>query len=158
MLTLKSYHYRGRGYSIAFLALPFRRTNLNSRILKFPDEDECSKRLCGQAACVNTPGSYHCSCRRGYRFQPLSRSCTGTCCSCITLGIVVTHLTCKINKLCLYQSTRTKYVSDTRFSYREVTIISNNSHKYKKPPYYPAKTELVIHLCIPVHFVWMSRI
>ena len=44
------------------------------------DIDECwkNKKLCGPiGTCVNTPGSYKCTCPKGYKFQ--GKSCKGEC-------------------------------------------------------------------------------
>ena len=44
------------------------------------DIDECwnNKKLCGPiGTCVNTPGSFKCTCPKGYKFQ--GKSCKGEC-------------------------------------------------------------------------------
>jgi len=43
------------------------------------DVDECrsSERICTNGACVNTPGSFRCDCRRGYEVAPTGDECHG---------------------------------------------------------------------------------
>ncbi|XP_076592860.1 ovochymase-2-like [Chaetodon auriga] len=57
-------------------------------IYKAVDVDECSKQdpgsgpLCSQI-CINTPGSYHCSCHYGYKLHLDQHACLLSCDSCI---------------------------------------------------------------------------
>lgn len=39
------------------------------------DVDECQSVSCGSGRCDNTPGSYRCVCRLGYKFN--GNTCTG---------------------------------------------------------------------------------
>lgn len=43
------------------------------------DNDECANKNggCGQL-CINTPGTYECKCKVGYRMESNRKSCTGT--------------------------------------------------------------------------------
>lgn len=44
------------------------------------DTDECNSYRqpdCGEAQCVNTPGSYVCQCKPGYKFNEVSKTCEG---------------------------------------------------------------------------------
>ncbi len=41
------------------------------------DEDECQNAKCDN--CTNTPGSFECSCNKGYYFSKAATTCYGTC-------------------------------------------------------------------------------
>lgn len=58
------------------------------------DIDECeeSKALCRGGSCVNTPGSYECSCPEGHELAPDGQQCKGQPCLSFPFLISVYHL------------------------------------------------------------------
>lgn len=60
--------------SVAFLLLRTNRPKLKSAV-SCSDVDECQLNLCSNGRCENTPGSYRCVCRLGYRLT--GHTCTG---------------------------------------------------------------------------------
>ena len=54
------------------------------RNFKIVDIDECNENMGGcEQLCSNTPGSYVCSCRAGYRLASDDQTCNGNCYSII---------------------------------------------------------------------------
>ena len=80
-------------YVLCFLCLTVITLILNSPIFTFVDVNECNETVlignysgnssltdwCHQR-CVNTPGSYHCTCDTGYQLDSDGRTCTGMYC------------------------------------------------------------------------------
>lgn len=44
----------------------------------FIDVDECAERPCDTSElCVNTPGSFKCQCKNGFKLDSVTNACTG---------------------------------------------------------------------------------
>lgn len=59
------------------------------------DRDECKKygkKICHNGYCVNTPGKYHCDCKKGYRFHRPSKQCVGKISSLPKLSFMSIYL------------------------------------------------------------------
>ena len=65
------------------------------------DKDECmmTPNLCGQGKCVNTPGSYRCTCNEGFTYDPKTMKCTGEFISNISPDILGVLLPTKDHSL-----------------------------------------------------------
>ena len=64
------------------------------------DNNECNINNGGcDHVCTNTPGSFQCSCRDGYRLASNGQTCTGRCCHYNIVPSVIKFLTleCSVN-------------------------------------------------------------
>ena len=68
----------GQIYSVDSVTYVSFNNSIHFLFLFFTDVDECYERIDGcQQECVNTNGSYVCTCRTGYRLTSDRYSCTG---------------------------------------------------------------------------------